>query len=86
MNKNDFAIEVLDNGTWYTIEKGNRVNTAEAYTFVGERNLDIVWYSIYGELPKGHYRVVKYFFPWTEDGTYGVDDGFYLTAEFEIEK
>lgn len=84
-NENDFAIEVLDNGKWYTIDVGSRENTAEAYIFEDERDLDISWSNTYGALPNGHYRIVKYFFPWTEDGTYGIKDGFYLTAEFDIE-
>lgn len=83
-NEHDFAIEVLDDGTWYTIKTGDRNNTAEAYGFSGEQTLELEWSNVYGALPAGHYRIVKYFFPWTADGTYGVKDGFYLTAEFEI--
>lgn len=84
-NEYDFAIEVLDKETWHVIETGERANTAEAFVFKGERTLDIDWSNIYGPLPSGHYRIVKYFFPWTEDGSYGIKDGFYLTAEFNIE-
>lgn len=84
-NEYDFSIEVLDDGKWKTIETGERDNTAEAYIFTGERELVLDWKNIYGALPEGHYRIVKYFFPWTEDGTYGIDDQFCLTAEFSIE-
>ena len=38
-----------------------------------------------GSLSAGEYRVVKFFYPSTEDGSYGTDDGFYLFAEFSIE-
>lgn len=84
-NESDFAIEVLDNGDWYTIEVGAWSNTAEAYIFEGERDLDINWSNIYGSLPEGHYRIVKHFYPWAADGTYGIKDGFHLTAEFDVE-
>ena len=36
-------------------------------------------------IEKKEYRVVKFFYPSTEDGSYGTDDGFYLFAEFSIE-
>ena len=84
-NAYDFAIEVQKDGTWYSIETEERSNTAEALVFLGERELAIDWSGIYGALPKGNYRLVKYFFPWSEDGAYGIGDGFYLAAEFRID-
>lgn len=83
-NEYDFSIEVLKNGKWKTINVGNRDNNADALVFLGESELVIDWSNIYGELPSGDYRIVKSFFPWTEDGTYGINDEFYLTAEFSI--
>ena len=84
-NAYDFAIESQQNGKWYSIKTEERTNTAEAWTFEGTRDVEINWSQIYGTLPNGHYRIVKYFSPWAEDGTYGFDDSFYLTAEFEIQ-
>lgn len=84
-NEYDFSIEVLDKGKWKAIETDERDNTAEALIFTGESELVLDWKNIYGALPKGHYRIVKSFFPWTENGIYGIDDQFYLTAEFSIE-
>ncbi len=84
-NAADFTIEVLQDDEWKTIEIGERNNTAEAIGFVGESELEISWINTYGKLPGGKYRIVKCFFPLTEDGSYGVDDRFFLTAEFNIE-
>lgn len=83
-NERDFSLEVFENGKWYTIKTGIRSNTQEAYIFDSLRYLDIDWSDIYGTLPKGHYRLVKSFFPWSSDGTYSYKDEFYLTAEFDI--
>lgn len=38
--------------------------------------MNINWSEIYGSLSAGEYRVVKFFYPSTEDGSYGTDDGF----------
>lgn len=84
-NEYDFSLEVWDDGKWYTIKSPVLENTTEALVFVGERNLDIEWSNIYGKLPNGKYRIVKYFCPWTEDGFYTYEDGFYLAAEFSID-
>lgn len=84
-NEYDFSLEAFNNGVWNTLPCEEQVNTDEAYLFAGERTLALDWSTTYGPLPEGRYRVVKYFFPWTEDGTYGLDDGFYLTAEFDVD-
>ena len=79
-NEFDFLLEVYQQGKWFTINTKERENTAEALGFMGERELEISWENIYGLLPTGHYRIVKYFFPYS-----GYKDGFYLTSEFDIE-
>lgn len=76
-NEADFAIETLQDDGWHSIETKVRDNTSEALIFDGERELAIDWSDIYGALPKGQYRFLKYFFP--DDG-----DGFFLADTFEI--
>lgn len=83
-NEYDFSLEVLKEGVWKPLETGDRVNTGEALVFEGERDVTLNWTFIYGALPAGHYRAVKYFFPGTADGSSGYYDGFNLTAEFDI--
>ena len=84
-NAFDMAIEVLKDDRWYSIETDEMANTAEALGFEGTCEIEFDWSRIYGGLPKGKYRLVKWFWPWAEDGTYGLDDMFCLTAEFSIE-
>ena len=83
-NKYDFSIEILQDDKWKTIDSGERSITAEAIVFMGESELEIDWTNIYGELPRGKYRIVKNFISQTqtENGTSYVSDRFYLAAEF----
>ena len=62
------TMEIMD-GTWYEIPTKERNNTGEAIIFLKDApvQMDISWRSIYGILPKGNYRIVKGFFPWTEE-------------------
>ncbi|MBR2896231.1 MAG: hypothetical protein IKC03_11345 [Oscillospiraceae bacterium] len=81
----DFIIEKLEIDRWFPIEEiTERSNNTEVFIFSGERDLTINWSELYGSLSEGEYRVVKSFFPCTEDGTYTSEDTFYLTAEFCI--
>lgn len=84
-NKHDFAIQVKKNGTWYEIQTGERNNTSEAIVFLKDNpvQMEISWSHTYGILPKGNYRIVKGFFPWTEEKGSGAT--FMLAAEFCIE-
>ena len=84
-NENDFAIQVKRDGTWYEIPTKERNNTGEAIIFLKDApvQMEISWRSIYGFLPKGNYRIVKGFFPWTEEKGSGTT--FALAAEFCIE-
>lgn len=82
----DFSIEKKEDDKWSPVKEiGDRTTDTETYIFQGERDLNINWSEIYGSLSAGEYRVVKFFYPSTEDGSYGTDDGFYLFAEFSIE-
>ena len=47
----------------------------------GEHLIQFGISEIYGELPNGHYRLVKCFWPENE----GLDAKFYLSVEFDIE-
>ena len=82
-NEQDFVLEVLKGGNWYTLVAEDISNTSEVYRFSRERELTISWKSRYGNLPSGHYRLVKYFFYLSEYETGGIE-GFYLADEFEI--
>ena len=81
-NQYDFAIEVLHKDKWRSIEIGERDNTAEACTYYkGKHLIQFAVSEIYGELPSGHYRLVKCFWPENE----GLDNKFYLSVEFDVE-
>ena len=81
-NQYDFAIEAFRNDKWQSIEIGERVNTADACSYYkGEHLIQFGISEIYGELPNGHYRLVKCFWPENE----GLDAKFYLSVEFDIE-
>lgn len=84
--EDDYSIETKENEEWSPLEEiSERTTDTEKYIFQGERNLTIHWTEIYGTLPTGEYRIVKYFVPCSEDGQYHSDDGFFLTADFSIE-
>lgn len=80
-NENDFSIEVLQNGVWYSLKEPDDLsNTAEALVFEpgAARGLDMDWLSRYGALPAGHYRLVKAF------STESMDTRVFLADEFDI--
>ena len=83
-NANDFAIEAQKDRKWYSIDIDERAITSEAMVFEGTRDVEISWNDIYGQLPKGQYRIVKAFWPRSEDGAC-LDNQFCLSAEFSIE-
>ena len=81
-NQNDFAIEVLHKDKWQSIEVGERNNTSDACNyFKGKHLIQFGVSAVYGELPSGHYRLVKCF--WPQNG--GIDNKFYLSVEFDME-
>jgi hypothetical protein len=79
-NMNDFWVEEYRDGKWQVIVVEEKDNTAEARVFNGQQLLQIDVSSVYGELPKGHYRILKWFTTRkpNEIGT------FYLSTEFDI--
>lgn len=83
-NRHDFSLQIRkDDGKWmdYPMLEGEFVNTSEAQIFPkGETELLFEWEWRYGELPAGHYRIVKTF--WGED-YYSTQ--VHLTAEFGID-
>ena len=48
--------------------------------FHGQQLLQIDVSSIYGDLPAGHYRILKNFWPENQDEM----NKFYLSAEFDV--
>lgn len=83
-NENDYLIEAQKDGEWYTIDVEETLNTMEALCFLDENELVINYSVRYGALPTGHYRVLKYFFPFSPEGEYTYEDGAYLEAVFDI--
>ncbi len=81
-NERDFFLEISRGGKWHSIAADEISNTSEIHTFSGERYITVNWEKRYGNLPSGRYRVVKYFFFPTDDGSQ--NEGFYLADEFEI--
>lgn len=80
-NQNDFAIEVLHKDKWQSIVVDERDNTSDACIyFTGKHLIQFGVSEVYGELPSGHYRLVKCFWPQNE----GLDNKFYLSAEFDV--
>ena len=64
----DFSIEKKEDDKWSPVKEiGDRTTDTETYIFQGERDLNINWSEIYGSLSAGEYRVVKFFYPSTED-------------------
>lgn len=84
----EFYIEKYVNGNWENVK-----TTTENYVFnsmayhVDENGLLEMkqnWTHIYGELPKGIYRIVKNVF-FASDTPIDEEDNFYIWQEFEIE-
>ena len=81
----DYSLKVLEDGTWTDVptvieEYGW---TAEAYMVPMEDSVEfqINWEWLYGELPKGTYRITKGFMDFRGTGDY---DNFAYWTEFEI--
>lgn len=80
-NERTYDVELERDGKWYILETGqDRIETADAMSFIGETELKITWK--YGDLKKGNYRLVQYFVP--DNNLESTADGIYLTAEFTI--
>lgn len=83
-NAYDFALQVEQNEVWYALKRSSFVNTAEAIGYPRDVPIqqELTWGDSYGSLPEGHYRVIKSFFEYREDGDH---IHFLLTAEFTLE-
>ena len=79
-NQNDFWVEEYRDGKWQAIVVEEKDNTAETMVFHGQQLLQIDVSSIYGDLPAGHYRILKSFWPENQDEM----NKFYLSAEFDV--
>jgi len=84
-NEHDFGIQVEKDGKWYPLEEPELANTAEAFVYPKDQPTEqvLTWASRYGSLPKGHYRVVKWFFEYHPEGP--PHEHFCLAAEFTLE-
>lgn len=84
---NYFEIEAEQSGTWYQLEQlddPSKSNEKDCFIKPNERlTLEIDVKSFYGELPAGHYRLIKQFafFESERDWDY---DTYNLSCEFTI--
>ena len=78
------AIQVERDDQWHNLKpkRDNRDSTSEAYIFYKNEPqiVEVNWVADYGELPKGHYRIVKGFF--ISDS--GKNENFILADDFSI--
>lgn len=79
-NTNDFWVEEYREGKWQVIVVEERDNAGEQRVFYGQQLFQIDVSSVYGELPEGHYRILKSFTSQKPDEV----DTFYLSTEFDI--
>ncbi len=76
----DFWIEEYRDGKWQVIVVEERDNAGRQRVFYGQQLLQIDVSSVYGELPEGHYRILKCFMTQKPDEV----DKFHLSTEFDI--
>ena len=85
-NAHDFNIQMEKDGKWYPLEEPDGLaNTAEALIFMKDQpvEMEFSWANRYGDLPKGHYRAVKGFFEFNQEGP--PHQRFTLAAEFTLD-
>ena len=88
VNNNDFGIESggefwveeYRDGKWQAIVVGEKDFTGGTATYYGRQLLQVDVSSVYGELPEGHYRILKCFRTKNQDPI----QTFYLSAEFDL--
>jgi len=82
------ALQMEKDDQWYNLtpKKDNRASTSEAYIYYKNEPqiVSVNWVSDYGELPKGHYRIVKGFFITGTQSKTAKIENFILTDEFSI--
>lgn len=79
-----FSVQVKREGKWYALEdKSSGIWHAEAPVYPGKETTEFMctWVHMYGALPEGHYRLVKWLYPYGQ-GFRG--EGTCLAAEFYI--
>ena len=78
------ALQAEKDDQWHNLKpkRDSRDSTAEAYIYYKNepQMVEANWAADYGELPKGHYRIVKGFF--ISDG--GKSESFILADDFSI--
>ncbi|MGM9536934.1 MAG: immunoglobulin-like domain-containing protein [Candidatus Onthomonas sp.] len=81
-NEYDYAIQTEEDGEWYFLEEKSLDNTSEALIYQQDTSCrqELSWMRRYGQLPPGHYRIVKAF--WDSDGEFS--STFRLAAEFTL--
>jgi len=90
-NKYNFSIQMEKDGEWYALKEGKpKDSTSESIVYSGPdigpgyfTTLNLTWADRYGELPKGHYRVVKSFSEVNPEGP--PHTSFLLAAEFTLD-
>lgn len=79
----DYFIEINENNEWHVINVHSVFHTILYSLHKGESvEYKIDWETNYGELPKGKYRLIKYFY--FEDENKNKSDDFTVSVEFEI--
>jgi len=78
------ALQAEKDDQWYNLKpkRDSRDTTSEAYIYYKNepQMVEVNWVPDYGELPKGHYRIVKGFF--ISEG--GKSESFILADDFSI--
>ena len=85
-NAYDFGIQVEKDGKWYPLEElDDFANTSEALIYPKDSPIEqeLSWSRRYGNLPAGHYRVIKWFSEFNPKGP--PHRQFALTAEFTLD-
>ena len=82
------ALQVEQDDQWHNLKpkRDNRDSTSEAYVYYKNepQMVEANWVSDYGELPKGHYRIVKGFFITAAESINGKIESFILADDFSI--
>ena len=85
-NMRSYSLETERDGVWYEVTPtGDLANTMELLIFAPGEEMTHTFdlYARYGELPEGHYRVVKSY--WANKTAFKDATEFHLTCEFWVE-
>jgi len=82
------ALQVETDDQWHNLipKKDNFDSTSEAYIYYKNEPqiVEVNWVSDYGELPKGHYRILKGFYLAATESASGKIESFILTDDFSV--